>query len=147
MKQAAKTRKAVETNVLLFQYKTVKLLHLHSPIVNYPKAKFHYIAGLQLTGAGYPQITDKNLRVEVYRVAAETFVALQDTAENAIDGVGKFPFCDKLVVGIRVGCADLNEELERVARRLGARLVVVEPAHIEAIEAQGIGVVVAGRCK
>lgn len=147
MKQAAKTRKAVETNVLLFQYKTVKLLYLHPPIVNYPQAKLYDIAGFQLAGTGYPQITDKNLRVETYRVTAEPFVALQNTAKDAIHRVGKFPLCDELVVSVRVGRADLDDELEGIARCLGARLVVVEPTHVETVEAQGIGVVIAGRCE
>jgi len=147
VKQAAKTRKAVETNVLLFQYKTVKLFYLGAPVVNYPQAKLHDIAGFQLAGTGYPQITDKNLRVEVNRVTAEPFIALQDTTKNAIHRVGKFPLSDKLVVGVRVGRADLDDELEGVAWCLGARLVVVEPTHVEAVETQGIGVVIAGRCE
>ena len=128
---------------VLFEHVTMCLFHLCAPIVNRPQPEFYHVTRLQLAGAGHPQIVNKNFGIQIHRVAPVVFVALQYAAERAVHCIGKFPFGDVLVVGIGVGGADLNEELERVAGRLSARLVIVEPAHIEAVEAERVRVALA----
>lgn len=54
--------------------------------------------------------------------------------------VGKFPFGNKLVVVVGIGCVDLHLELQDIAGGLGAGIVVVEPAYVEAVEIEGMGI-------
>ncbi len=127
----------------LFKDKTVVLFQLGSVIIDGPKPEFDHVARMQLSGPGNKQLVYGNVCCQRHSIASRYIVALKDVAENAVDGVRKFPLRDKLITCVGIGGADTDHKLQGIARSLRAGIVVVEPAHVEAVQTEGIRIALA----
>ena len=121
----------------------VVALQLRVIIVNRPEAKFHHLAFAQLTRPWEGELVKGDFEVGRDAVGVSMVVAQKDAAELAVDGIGKLPFLDFLIVGIRIGRSGIHIERQRVAQGMGAGVIVVVPTYIEAVEVERVGVFVA----